>query len=98
WQRQFGGAADIIGHTISLNGQSFTIIGVLPDGFLPFESQLFVIPLTLSSSQLQNRGGHYLRVNARLKPGVTLEQGSAELVALANNSRALYPEWKNKWT
>ncbi len=98
WQRQFAGDRDVVGRTISLNGQAFTIIGVLPQGFLPYETQLYVIPFVLSSSQLQNRGGHYLGVTARLKPGVTIEQGAAELVNLAERERELYPAWKNKWT
>jgi putative ABC transport system permease protein len=98
WQRQFGGATDIVGRTIALNGQGFTVIGVLAAGFLPYEQQLFVIPLVLTDAQKQNRGGHFLQVTARLKPGVSLAQGQAELVALANHSRALYPEWKKDWT
>ncbi len=98
WQRQFGGASDIVGRSIALNGVSFTVIGVLPPGFLPYEQRLFVIPLVLTDAQKQVRGGHFLQVNARLKPGVSLAQGQAELVALANHSRALYPEWKKDWT
>src|SRR5581483_4689475 len=39
-----------------------------------------------------------LRVTARLNPGVSIAQGTAELVALAEHSRALYPEWKKTWT
>src|SRR5262245_14932537 len=98
WQRQFAGSNDVLGHTVSLNGQPYTVIGVLPQGFLPFESQLYVVPLVLNSGQLQMRGGHYLSVNARLKPGVSIEQGTAELVALAGRSRTLYPDWKKDWT
>lgn len=103
WQRQFGGAADIIGKTISLNSEAHTVIGVLPPDFLPFEQQQFVVPVPFAvnmggQNMLENRGGHFLRVNARLKPGVTLEQARAELVALADRSKPLYPEWKRTWT
>ncbi len=98
WQRQFGGATDIVGREISLNDQKYTVIGVLPPGFLPFEQQLFVVPFVIANNQKENRGGHFLRVNARLKPGVTLAQAQAELVNLANNSRALYPDWKKTWS
>lgn len=98
WQGQFGGAADIINRTISLNGRVYTVIGVLPDGFLPFQSQLFVAPLVITDTQRQQRGGHFLRVNARLKPGVSLEQGAAELVAVCTHSKSLYPDWKKDWT
>jgi predicted permease len=97
WQRQFGGAADIVGKTISLNNEPHTVIGVLPAGFLPFEQNQFVLPLPYQAGWKEQRGGHFLRAYARLKPGVTVEQARAELVALAERSRPLYPEWKRTW-
>lgn len=98
WQRQFAGDREVVGRALSLNGEVYTVIGVLPPGFLPFDSQLYIVPLVLNESQFQNRGGHYLRVNARLKPGVSVAQGEAELSALAASSRTLYPDWKKNWS
>jgi predicted permease len=98
WQRQFGGAADIVGKTISLNSEAYTVIGVLPPGFLPFEQNQFVLPLPFQNGWTEQRGGHFLRVYARLKPGVTIEQARAELAALAERSKPLYPEWKRTWS
>jgi predicted permease len=98
WQRQFGGTPDILNRELSLNGQPYLVIGILPEGFLPFEHQLFIVPLVLRNSQRQERGSHFLRVLARLKPGVSLEQGKAELAALADRSKSLYPPWKQTWS
>jgi putative ABC transport system permease protein len=98
WQRQFGGARDIVGHTISLNGEPFTVIGVLPPRFLPYEQNQFVVPLPFQTGWAEQRGGHFLRVYARLKPGVSLEQGRAELVAVSDRSKPLYPDWKRTWS
>jgi predicted permease len=98
WKQQFAGAPDIIGQSISLNSEAYTVIGVLPAGFLPFEQQQFVLPFPFQPGWSEQRGGHFLRVNARLKPGVTLEQARAELVALSDRSKPLYPDWKRNWS
>jgi predicted permease len=98
WQRQFGGARDILGKAISLNGDAVTVIGVLAAGFLPYEQNQFVLPLPFQAGWAEQRGGHFLRAYARLKPSISLEQGRAELVALADRSKPLYPEWKRTWT
>lgn len=98
WQRQFGGARDIVGRTISLNGEAYAVIGVLPPGFLPYEQNQFVLPLPFQAGWTEQRGGHFLRAYARLNPGVTVEQGNAELVALADRSKPIYPEWKRTWS
>jgi putative ABC transport system permease protein len=98
WQRQFGGAREILGQTISLNGEAYAVIGVLPPGFLPFEQMEFVLPLPFQSGWSEQRGGHFLSVYARLKPGVPIEQARAELVALSDRSKPLYPEWKRTWS
>jgi predicted permease len=98
WQRQFAGADDVIGRTIALNGENFTVIGVLPAGFLPFENQLFVVPFVFQPSWAENRGGHFLRVFARVKSGVAIEQARAELAAITARLKALRPDWKKDWT
>ncbi len=97
WQRRFGGERDVVGRTVLLNDESYTIIGVLPAGFLPFESQEFVVPYVAQPYWRNKRDGHWLRVMARLKPGVPIEQGTAELDAVVQRIKPLYPTWKQNW-
>jgi putative ABC transport system permease protein len=83
WQTRYGGDRQIINREIQLNGEKYTVIGVMPQGFQFFESDVRLwVPLALDSEELANRGGHYLKVVARLKPGVTLDQAQADLSAV----------------
>ena len=78
WQRRFGGEAQILGKTMILNRVRTEVIGVLPEDFDFFGSQLeFVAPLCLTKAQVDSRiGGN--TVIGRLKPGVTVRQAQAE--------------------
>src|SRR5262245_56300790 len=85
WQRRFGGDVDIIGKTITLNGQSFNIIGVTPPGFtstLPVYAPEAWVPM------MQPQPGRYLNMVGRLKQGVTIRQAEAELSVLARQFEA----------
>jgi len=88
WQSRFGGRESIVGETIQLNGLSWQVIGILPPHLSnPFgQVQIFaprVFEITgLTAVQVQNGAG-YTQPIARLKPGVTLEQATAELAALS---------------
>jgi predicted permease len=97
WQRRYGGDRDIVGRTVLLNDETYHIVGVLPDNFLPFTAQEFVLPFAVEAKEREVRGGHYLRVLARLKPGATVAQAQAELDALSLRSKPLYPAWKRDW-
>jgi predicted permease len=97
WQRNFGGERGVVGRTMSLNDESYTIVGVLPDGFLPFATQEFVIPLRFDATARENRRVHPLTVLARLKAGVTREQAQVELNAIGARVRPLLPEYKRNW-
>ena len=84
WQSHFAGNPEIIGRSVALSGETYTVVGVMPRDFkfAPFwatKAQLWA-PLALGS-RLTDRGGSSLRVFARLKPGVTLEQAQAEMAA-----------------
>ncbi|HSJ64257.1 MAG TPA: ABC transporter permease [Gemmatimonadaceae bacterium] len=90
WQRRFGGGRDVLGEPILLNGDPFTIIGVMPEGFHFPERQDVWVTLTIDGTT--NRGAHgYLNV-ARLAPGVTLEQANAALAPITARLQAEYPE------
>jgi predicted permease len=97
WQRRWGGDATIIGRTIQLSGQNYTVIGVLPPNFLPWETAQFVVPYAVPPQYAQARGMHWLRVIARLKAGVSVEQAHAELNAIARRLKPLYPASKKDW-
>jgi putative ABC transport system permease protein len=90
WQRRFGGSRDIIGNTISLDRETFTVQGVMPPEFaFPPETELWITPragfhvpehpLQPDKNPAESRGMHYFDQVARLKPGITLEQARADL-------------------
>jgi len=83
WQSRYGGDRQILNRDIQLNGEKHTVIGVMPASFQFFESDVRLwVPLALDQEDLANRGGHYLKVVARLKPGVTIAQAQADTDAI----------------
>jgi putative ABC transport system permease protein len=91
WQSRFGGDADVLGRTITLNEQSYTVVGILPARFqYPEQFQLWT-PLALGETGAggggtfakYGEGMWLLKAIARLKPGVTLEQAQTELQTIA---------------
>src|SRR4029453_4914724 len=89
WQRRFGSDPNVLGQSIQLSGAPYTIIGVIAAGFnFPNEAQLWR-PLQIDTNRL-DRGPHYLRVVARLKPGVTLAQAQAEMSTIASRIAQQY--------
>jgi predicted permease len=82
WQRSFGGAADLVGRTIPLGGEARTVIGILPAEPVLLAEYEFLVPLALGGdAHARNPNDRWLRVVARLKPGVTIEQARAALSA-----------------
>jgi putative ABC transport system permease protein len=83
WQRRFGGDPALIGKELLLDGRQHTVIGVMPPGFqfLARETDLW-LPMAFTPQELANRGGHYLTVVGRLKPGVTLAQARDDIAAI----------------
>ena len=93
WQRAFGGDKQIVGKSVIINSQSFTIIGVAPEGFIgtsvglapdiwfPLMMQARVLP---GSDRLPERGARWLNVIGRLKPGVSREQAEAGMQPIVN--------------
>jgi len=81
WQRRFGAEAQLDGQTIKLNGEIFTIVGVMPRGFqFPDSSVLLWLPLAMpEGSEYNTRGNYWLSVVGRLKPGVTEAQAQSEM-------------------
>ncbi|HEU4873263.1 MAG TPA: ABC transporter permease [Pyrinomonadaceae bacterium] len=94
WQRRFGGQ-NIVGQPITLNGKSYTVIGIMPEDYLyPSRVEMWV-PVGQLSGQLdwQQRGNHPgLYGVARLKPGVTFEQALADMNNVGANLEKQYPD------
>lgn len=95
WQRRFGADPDVIGKPLTLNGKSYTIIGVMPAGFrfpgaadlpphmeLPAQTDLWS-PVAFTTEQITRRENNNLAVIARLKSGVTIEQAQTEMSDIA---------------
>ncbi len=86
WLRRFGGNAGIVNQTISLNNRTFTVIGVMPKGFLfPGRVEMWVPVGPLSDDpEWRNRGNHPgLTGIARLKPGVSIDQARSDMESVA---------------
>jgi putative ABC transport system permease protein len=92
WQGRYGGDRNILNRTILLNGEKHTVVGVMPAGFqwIDTEEQLWA-PLALDAEEMANRGGHYLTVVARLKPGVSMVQAQSEMNAVMSRIAKDYP-------
>lgn len=95
WQRRFGGQSDILNQAITLNGRSYTVIGIMPESYAyPSRVEMWV-PVGQLSDQAswKNRGNHPgLYGVGRLKPGVTMEQADADMNNLAANLEKQYPD------
>jgi len=100
WERRFGSDASSIGRIIRLNREDYTVIGVMPASFhlLGFTPQLWTpLVLTPADQTVAARSNRSLRLFARLKPGVTIEQARAELVTLARRALESFPDTEKGW-
>ncbi len=95
WQERFGSDADVIGKTIVMDGEPYTIIGVLPQGFEYFRAADVYVPISIflqPNSGLADRGSSFgLYAVGRLKPGVTAEQANREMETLGAQLQLEYP-------
>jgi putative ABC transport system permease protein len=97
WQRQLGSAADAIGKSITYNGEPWTVIGVMPSWFdfygrTNINNDVFTPLGRLNNLEfMQDRNSHTVRVTARLKPGVSIEQARSELSAISSRLAMQYP-------
>src|SRR4051812_38680305 len=94
WQRKYGRDPKAVGQQITLDGENYTVVGVMPAQFqfAPFwatGAEMWA-PLNLSA-RLQDRKGQSLRVFGRLKPGVTREQAQAEMDTISRRLEQQYP-------
>ena len=97
WQRAFGANPNLIGQTLSLNSQRYTVIGVMPAGFqFPREVEIWV-PLAWDEKESQIRSIHDYVVIARLKQNVPLAKAQADMDAISRRLEQQYPEDDKGW-
>jgi putative ABC transport system permease protein len=101
WQQHFGGDASVIGRTINLSGNAYTVVGVMPAKFsFPVQAQpteVWISPARDAEKKgegaiMVSRGYRGWRAVGRLKDGVTIEQAQAESDLVASNIAAQFPE------
>jgi putative ABC transport system permease protein len=97
WQRRFAGDPNVLQKPITLNGQLFTIIGVLPPSF-PWGGTTMDLLVPLAPDPSRSRGDHRLLVIGKLKPGATIDQAHAELSAIAAQLASQFPDTNRGWT
>ncbi|HKG60288.1 MAG TPA: ABC transporter permease [Pyrinomonadaceae bacterium] len=92
WQRRFNRDPSIINRNISLNGESFTVVGVMPRGFFfPLRETELWVPWAMEADQASGRGDHYLGIVARLKTDAGIERANADLAAIGQRLAVEYP-------
>lgn len=101
WQRWFGGERSVVGATVRLNGEPFTVVGVAPEGFTGTQIhsgvELFAPVSSLDglspeSTLRQSRDAVWLMLFGRLAPGVGVEEAQRELTGIAQRLEREYPE------
>jgi len=101
WRDRFGARSDIIGETLSLDGQSYNIVGVMPLAFTLQSWNVAAaqawIPLAWTPEERAVRGNHNYSAMARLKPGVSVAQAQAELDTISRRLEKQYPAEDKGW-
>ena len=93
WKSRFAGDPSVIGRTITIDGESYSVVGVMPRNFvfpLMGEANLWT-PLALTAKQRDDRSNSFFEAFGRLKPGVTQAQAGAEIAGIAARLAKLYP-------
>ncbi|MEY2563052.1 MAG: hypothetical protein QOH88_1245 [Verrucomicrobiota bacterium] len=94
WQRRFGSDPGIIGKPLTLSGESYTVVGVMPRSFqFPTRDDQLWVPIAFPAEEASQRGSHYLEVIGRIKPGVSLKQAQAEMDTIAARLAQQYPDY-----
>jgi putative ABC transport system permease protein len=99
WQRRFGGDPNIINRTVTFDGKSFTVLGVMPREFrFPQTAELWAPMSFQDFPEMKQRKAHFLRLVGRLKDGVTAAQAQTELDGIARHLAELYPDTNRNWS
>ncbi len=98
WQKHFGSQPNIINQTINLGGNSYTVVGVMAEGFeFPNPDTELWTPIAINDGTVDGMGGRIINVLARLKPNVTLGEARREMNALAQKLAEERPDFNAGW-
>ena len=93
WQGRYGGDPATVGRDVLLNGEKYTVVGVMPAGFQYLQGDVGVwVPIALNRQQLADRDNHYLTLAARTKPGVSVEQAHTDILTITRRIANDYPD------
>ena len=92
WKRRFGGAADIVGRSITVDGEPYQVVGVAPPRFDFTDGAELWAPLSFDAKAAARRDARYLTVIGRLAPGHSEDDARAQMDVLANQLARQYPE------
>ncbi|HEX7020532.1 MAG TPA: ABC transporter permease, partial [Gemmatimonadaceae bacterium] len=100
WQRDFGGASDVVGKAVRINGKSATIVGVMPAGFaFPTNEELWTPLYNEFPVKPRNDPSAIApSVIGLIKPGVSVDQANAEFTGIAGRFAAAYPDTNRRFT
>jgi putative ABC transport system permease protein len=102
WKRHFGGRPDTVGKNLELNGEKFSIVGIMPAWFdfprgVRYSGSVDIwTPIDMSPKALGPRGSHHLQAIGRLKPGISLAQARTELETIAKRLEQQNPDQNKK--
>jgi putative ABC transport system permease protein len=97
WKDRFGADRNIVGQQVRLDGQHYTVVGVLAPGATDrVQSELYV-PLAFKPEQI-NHEFHWVLVMARLKPGISVAQANADMQAVTKHIAEIYPKSNQGWS
>jgi putative ABC transport system permease protein len=91
-----GADPKLVGHSMQINGEPYTVVGVLPPGVYDRDSSQLTVPLVFKPEQL-NHDFHWLLTIGRLKPGVTVKQAQADMDSVALRIAKIYPKSNTGW-
>jgi putative ABC transport system permease protein len=98
WQQRYGADQNIIGHQLRVNGVPHTVVGIMPENFaFPDNDQIWV-PLQTDPLASPRGQGQFLSVIGKLKPGVSIDQGTVDLATISKRLAAEYKESNEGFT
>jgi putative ABC transport system permease protein len=97
WQHRFGGVSKVVGRAVRVNDENVTIVGVLPKSFRFFEPASLWLPIRFGASA-RSAPGRFLRVVARLGPGVSVARADLEMKTIALQRSMAAPELDANWS